>query len=232
MFCASRSERFSLGLGWVEGFHGLAFRLVDGLMTMLGVVIGVVQATGKTGSLFLRWRLCSVDPGVRWTVTSGTVGGHVYSEPLSRSRFKPLRFAKFPNRFVLRLEKGEDILDSIKRFAVSQKIKAGFFEGIGSLNKVKLGHYDFTTKEYHWELFEEDLEILTLSGNISTMNKAPLPHAHVTLGRRDFTTIGGHLDEGSMANMVEMVLGKTPGKLVKAKDEAVGLNLLQLPGKL
>ncbi|TMI24610.1 DNA-binding protein [Candidatus Bathyarchaeota archaeon] len=143
-----------------------------------------------------------------------------------------MRFAKFPNRFVLRLEKGEDILDSIKRFAVSQKIANGFFEGIGSLSKVKLGHYDFKTKEYHWELFEDDLEILTLSGNISTLDKVPLPHAHVTLGRRDFTTIGGHLDEGSVANMVEIVLGKTPGKLVKARDESIGLNLLQLPGKL
>ncbi len=46
--CASRVERFSLGSGWVEGFHGLAFGLVDGLITMLGVVIGVAQATGKT----------------------------------------------------------------------------------------------------------------------------------------------------------------------------------------
>lgn len=33
------------GNGWVEGFHGLAFGLVDGLITMLGVVIGVAQAT-------------------------------------------------------------------------------------------------------------------------------------------------------------------------------------------
>ena len=36
------------GTGWVEGFHGLAFGLVDGLITMLGVVIGVAQATGST----------------------------------------------------------------------------------------------------------------------------------------------------------------------------------------
>lgn len=162
----------------------------------------------------------------------GTVESYVYSEPLERTGLRTLRFARFPNRFVLRLEKGEDILNSIKRFAAKQKIKAGFFEGIGSLSKVKLGHYDFKTKEYHWELFEDDLEILTLSGNIATMDKAPLPHAHVTLGRRDFTMIGGHLDEGSSANMVEIVLRKAPGKLVKAKDETVGLNLLQLPGKM
>lgn len=36
-----------MGNGWVEGFHGLAFGLVDGLITMLGVIIGVAQATGE-----------------------------------------------------------------------------------------------------------------------------------------------------------------------------------------
>ena len=63
------------------------------------------------------------------------------------------------------------------------------------------------------------------------MDRKALPHAHVTLGRRDFSVIGGHLEEGSTANMVEIGLGKRPGKLVKARDDRVGLNLLQLPRK-
>ncbi len=133
---------------------------------------------------------------------------------------------------MLRLEMGEDILLSLKRFAQYKKIQAAMFEGIGSLNKAKLGHYDFTTKNYRYEVFHEDLEILTLSGNISVLDKLPLPHAHVTLGKRDFSVIGGHLDEGSSANMVEIGLRALPGKLAKVKDEGVGLNLLQLPKKL
>ncbi len=115
---------------------------------------------------------------------------------------------------------------------MNRKIHAAMFEGIGSLSEAKLGHYNFVTKEYRWQTLVEDLEILTLSGNISTLNKNPLPHAHVTLGRQDFTVIGGHLDEGSSANMVEVGLRQLPRKLVKTKDEATGLNLLQLPRKL
>ena len=142
-------------------------------------------------------------------------------------------FAQFrPATFVIRLEMGDDILGSIKRFAKAKRIRAAMFEGIGSLNKARLGHYDFRTKNYKYELFEEDLEILILSGNISTMNNEPLPHAHATLGRRDFTVIGGHLDEESIANMVEIGLHTLPGKLVKSRDEGVGLNLLQLPKRL
>lgn len=134
--------------------------------------------------------------------------------------------------YVIRLEMGDDILASLKHFARTKRIRAATFEGIGSLNKAKLGHYDFKKRRYTYEVFDDDLEIIALAGNISTMDQDPLPHAHATLGRRDFTVIGGHLDEGSLANMVEIGLQKLPGKLVKAKDENIGLNLLQLPRKL
>ncbi len=143
-------------------------------------------------------------------------------------------FAKLGvDNYVIRLEVGDDIVKSLKAFAETRRIRAAFFEGIGSLNSAKLGHYDFNeTKTYRYETFREDLEILTLSGNVSTLNRQALPHAHVTLGRRDFSVIGGHLEEGSVANMVEIGLGKLPGKLVKARDDSIGLNVLQLSHRL
>jgi predicted DNA-binding protein with PD1-like motif len=136
------------------------------------------------------------------------------------------------DKFVLRLESGDDILHSLRQFAITKRLRASLLEGIGSLSKVKLGHYDFKTKQYRYETFEDDLEILNLSGNIASMNRKPLPHVHVTLGRRDFSVIGGHLDEGSSANMVEIGIWKLPGKLLKAKDEDIGLNVLQLARRI
>src|SRR5713226_1975163 len=82
----------------------------------------------------------------------------------SSPRTLTMIFAQFrPATFVIRLEMGDDILGSIKRLAKAKRIRAAMFEGIGSLNKARLGHYDFRTKNYKYELFEEDLEILTLS---------------------------------------------------------------------
>ena len=40
------------------------------------------------------------------------------------------------------------------------------------------------------------------------------------------------MDQGSLANMVEIVVQKLPGRLVKARDEKMGLNLLQLLRKI
>lgn len=136
------------------------------------------------------------------------------------------------DKYVLRLESGDDILRSLQEFAAAKKLGASLIEGIGSLNKVKLGHYDFKTRQYKYETLEDDFEILNLSGNISSMDGNPLPHIHVTLGRRDFSAIGGHLDEGSVANMVEVVVWKLPRKLLKAKDDAIGLNVLQLSRRM
>jgi len=135
------------------------------------------------------------------------------------------------DNYVLRLESGDDILQTLRKFAAKKRISACLLEGIGSLNSVKLGHYDFNTKKYSYETFEDDLEILSLSGNIATMDRLPLPHVHVTLGRRDFSVIGGHLDE-SKANLVEIGLLKLPGRLLKARDAAIGLNVLQLSRRM
>jgi len=136
------------------------------------------------------------------------------------------------DKYVLRLESGDDILQSVRQFASAKRLSAGLLEGIGSLSKVKLGHYDFKTRKYSYETFKDDLEILSLSGNIATMNREPLSHVHVTLGRRDFSVIGGHMDEGSSANMVEIGVWKLPGRLVKAKDDQIGLNVLQLARRI
>lgn len=136
------------------------------------------------------------------------------------------------DKYVLRLESGDDILQTLRQFATTKRLSSSLLEGIGSLNRVKLGHYNFKTKQYKYETFEDDLEILNLTGNIASMNRQPLPHVHVTLGRRDFSVIGGHLDEGSAANMVEIGVWKLPGKLLKAQDETLGLNVLQLERRI
>ena len=57
------------------------------------------------------------------------------------------------DKYVLRLEFGDDILQTIRQFATTKRISAGLLEGIGSLSKVKLGHYDFKTKQYSYETF-------------------------------------------------------------------------------
>src|SRR5690242_12604706 len=93
------------------------------------------------------------------------------------------------DRWAIRLEDGDDILLSLRKFAENKGIRAGLLEGIGSLKKVRLGYYDFETRKYSWQNFEEDMEILNLSGNVSTKDATYIPHVHVSLGRKDFSVL-------------------------------------------
>lgn len=133
--------------------------------------------------------------------------------------------------WAVRLEDGDDILMSLRKFVEGKRVRAGLLEGIGSLKKVRLGYYDFETRKYSWREFEEDMEILNLSGNVSIKDATYIPHIHVSLGRKDFSVLGGHLDDGSRANMVEVFVQRLSGELVKAHDEKIGLNVLQLSHK-
>src|SRR5438445_13893782 len=99
------------------------------------------------------------------------------------------------DKYVMRLESGDDILQSLRRFATAKRLSASLLEGIGSLSKVKLGNYDFTTKQYKYETFEDDLEIINISGNISNINSRNLPHVHVTHVRRVCSLISVILNE-------------------------------------
>ena len=134
--------------------------------------------------------------------------------------------------WAVRLEDGDDILVSLRRFVEVKGVRAGLLEGIGSLRKVRLGYYDFETRKYSWQVFEEDMEILNLSGNVSTKDAGYIPHVHVALGRKDFSVLGGHLDDGSQANMVEVFVRRLPGELVKVHDQKIGLNVLQLSDRI
>ena len=136
--------------------------------------------------------------------------------------------------YAVRLEDGDDIMASLRRFVEAQDLQAGLVEGIGSLKRVRLGYYDFEkTRKYTWKVFEEDMEILALTGNVSVKDDGTyLPHVHVSLGRKDFTVLGGHLDDGSIANMVEIFIRQLPGRLTKRHDATVGLNVLELDSKL
>src|SRR2546427_13101449 len=116
------------------------------------------------------------------------------------------------DKYVMRLESGDDILQSLRQFATAKRLSASLLEGIGSLSKVKLGHYDFKTKQYRYETFEDDLEILNLSRNIASMHREPLPHRHATPGRRDHSATRGPLHEGSSGNMEESGPFQLPGK--------------------
>lgn len=138
-----------------------------------------------------------------------------------------MQFKSFPNKFILRLEKGEEIIQTISKFATDQNIKLGTISAIGATNNVTLALYSPTEKKYYTKQFKRDFEITSLLGNISTFKGKTYLHFHINLSDNSFQAFGGHLKEGVISATFEAIIETIDGNIDREFSSEVGLNLLK-----
>ena len=138
-----------------------------------------------------------------------------------------MKFKKVKGTYVIRLERGEEIIKTIKKFCKNQKIKCGFFFGIGALDEAELAHYIVDNKKYISKKFKKPLEIVNLSGNITTMDKEIYLHCHITLSDEKMNAIAGHLKDGIISATCEIFLVKLNSIVQRKYDDFIGLNLME-----
>lgn len=141
-----------------------------------------------------------------------------------------MQYASFSDEFIVRLERGEEVVDTLTRFVRDQGIRAGVISGIGAVRNVTLGYFDPDTKEYTNETFEESLEVASLNGSVSMFEEDTILHLHATLADRHHAARAGHLFSATVSATVEVHISRLPGVLRRAKDHFTGLNLLDLDG--
>lgn len=139
-----------------------------------------------------------------------------------------MKSKKIKDTYFIRLERGEKIIESLKNFCTKNKIKCGYFSGIGALGEAELAHYIVETKKYTSKIFNQPLEIANMSGNVTTMNEEVYLHCHITLSDEKMNAIAGHLKEGMIAATCEIVLVNLKANVNRKHDEFIGLNLMEL----
>jgi predicted DNA-binding protein with PD1-like motif len=125
------------------------------------------------------------------------------------------------------LSPGDEFSAQLLEFAKQQKLTAANFTAIGAFRQVEIGWFKLEKKDYERKQLEEQLEVLSLVGNIAEFDGKPKIHAHVVLGRRDFTTLGGHLLSGHVRPTLEIVLHEAPRHLHRIHDPHTGLALIR-----
>ncbi|MBU0459098.1 DNA-binding protein [Patescibacteria group bacterium] len=139
-----------------------------------------------------------------------------------------MQFEHSNDAFVLRLETGEELVETLTKFLAENSIYSGIISGIGAASDITLNYFNMETKEYEDRTFPDDYEILSLTGNISLKDDIPFAHLHITLGTKDFVCIGGHLKSAKVSATCEVVIRKLEAKLDRRLDERTGLYLLDL----
>ncbi len=130
--------------------------------------------------------------------------------------------------YVLRFEDGEEAAAGLLEFAEREKTAAAHFRGIGGFRQATLAFYDLQGRHYDSIPVREQVEVVSLLGNVSMYEGKPRVHAHALLSRRDGTAIGGHLLEGHVRPTLEVFVTVLPGKLERRRDGDCGLPLLEL----
>ena len=133
-----------------------------------------------------------------------------------------------PSTFVLVFETGDELAKGLSRFAEEQKLSAASFKAVGALSSVRLGWFSWESKQYEPSVtLDEQVELLSLIGDVALKDDKPAVHAHVVIGKKDGTAHGGHLLEAHVRPTCEVVLTESPAHLNKIIDRESGLALIR-----
>ena len=138
-----------------------------------------------------------------------------------------MEYKRFNNKIVVRIDKGEEILDKIKEIALKENIKLASVTALGATNNFTVGVFKTAEKKYYSNEFKGDFEIVSLTGTINTMNGEFYTHIHMSAGNDKGEVFGGHLNKAIVSATCEMVIDVIDGTVDRYFDEEIGLNLFK-----
>ncbi len=141
-----------------------------------------------------------------------------------------MKSQKFKEYLIIRLEKGEEIIRGLTQAVNKAMLKGAFFYGLGVGRDLELGYFDAHEQKYIRKKFTDEYEFTSFSGNVSMVNGEMSIHCHVTVTDKQFHAFGGHLFHGIVPATLEIIVFPISEPLTREKDDATGLNLLQLDG--
>ena len=126
--------------------------------------------------------------------------------------------------YIVSLKNHSSIVETLTDFVQQQNIQAGEVTGIGAVSEASLRFFNPSTKNYVDKTFKEQMEVTNISGNVAEIEGKLALHLHITLGREDYTALAGHLLEATVQGAAEFILYPLNTRVVKKKDQEVGIN--------
>ena len=138
-----------------------------------------------------------------------------------------------PNRtFAVVFDPGEEVVSGLLRFAKAEHLEGAHLTAIGAFERVTLGFFELSKKDYKKIPINEQVEALSLVGNLAHDAQGQLKlHAHVVVGKSDGTAHGGHLLEAFVRPTLEVVVVESARPLRRTMRPEFGVALLDLPAE-
>jgi uncharacterized protein len=133
-----------------------------------------------------------------------------------------------PVTYAVVLDTGDEVTGQLGKFVREQEVEAASITAIGAFRRAALGYFQWETKEYKKIVVEEQVEVLSLLGDVAVGDQGPTLHLHAVLGKSDGSVVGGHLLEAFVRPTLEVILIQPPSYLRKRKDPETGLALIDI----
>ncbi|MCL4324340.1 MAG: DNA-binding protein [Candidatus Thermoplasmatota archaeon] len=130
-------------------------------------------------------------------------------------------------RLAVKLDSGEDFVSSILQIAEEEKVTGAFItSGIGMLRGTRIGY--FIGDRYDERTYEQPHELVSLQGSLAIIDGKPHLHVHAALANRSHDVVGGHLFQGTVHVVVELLLTVFEDKKFGRTQSGPLLTLLDL----
>ena len=127
---------------------------------------------------------------------------------------------------IYRLQSGETVHESILAIARRERLRTARVEAIGTLRKAKVAYYNRKTKKYEEHLYNENMEVTSMLGNITMMEKKAVPAPACQPGEEGHERGGRTPSLGGGSSLTEVVITPTSNIASRRYDEALNLNAI------
>jgi predicted DNA-binding protein with PD1-like motif len=129
-------------------------------------------------------------------------------------------------QYAIILAKGDEVMSGLTDFARQNKVTSGSFTAIGAFSHATLAWFDDGRKEFKLIPIEQQVELISMIGDIALANEQPAVHTHVAVASSNGTVRGGHVINAFVFPTLELFMTVYPTRLLKESDEATGLKLI------
>ena len=138
-----------------------------------------------------------------------------------------MEYRKSGEKYVIRIDKGEEILAAVQSLCRREQITLAEFTGLGAVGDLTAGVFDTGQKTFRGTRWQGDMEITSLIGNVTTLDGEVYLHAHISVADAAGNVKGGHLKSAVVSATAELVLTVMQGGVGRQCSEEIGLNLLK-----
>ena len=124
-----------------------------------------------------------------------------------------MEYKKFNKQYVIRIDKGEEICAKLKEGRPKRKYQTCILNRNRGSRQSNSWCFDTKEKVFKGHTWEGDLEIVSIGGNINTMNGETYTHFHISVADEAGNVYGGHLTEAVISGTGELVLTEIEAQL-------------------